>query len=438
MSVRLWPRSEVPPWRRGFPFFVAEPRSSLERLRAAASKQVWREGQIWKRLALGGAMAVGWPLVTFHDAVKISAKRAMEGRRPFLSSFGTLYRAALTRNMPPNLSALYEAALDVKATEMMDVLLQLDVHALQGLSTARGAVLEDVQNKARFKYICQAHGVECVETLAVFDHGRSTGENRLRTWAQPLFVKALTGNNGAGAALWYPSGHNFASTSGEELTVEDLINWLRPQNCIVQPALEDHPVLKAFGTVALSNVRIVTAKGRTIRSSPIAASITLAVEPGSTTGNNGFHCGIDLGDGVIVTTLAPVEEDTRLAKRDLIGLQLPDWSKCISLACKAHNEAFPLFAALGWDVALTSAGPVLLEANVNWGSFGHQRLTGPLGTTAISKVIDELLAPARARRSGEDHLSKLASRLPSPAPQEDRVLSDARGRKPRRRAAKAS
>ena len=425
----MWPRSGVPAWRRGFPFFVAEPRSAIERLRSVGSTQVWTQGPMWKRLAFGGAMAVGWPLVTFNDAVKISANRAKEGRSPFLSSFRILYRAALTRNIPPSQGAIYEWALELKSTELADVLLPLDLRVLQRLSLNRGAVLNDVQNKARFEQICRVHDLACVRTLAFFDHGTSTGEDVLRTWTQPLFVKALTGNRGVGAELWRPGGRGFISSGSEERSVEELIDWLRPQNCIVQPALEDHADLKAFGTRALSNLRIVTAKGRAIQATPIAASISLAVEAGSLTGHEGFHCGIDVGDGTITKTLSPVEEDPRVTKHGLIGFALPDWSECISLVRRAHDEAFSAFATLGWDVALTANGPVLLEANVNWGMLGHQRLGGPLGRTALAEIIDELLAPEPADRSSADRPSTRDSRSPLPVPRADRGSSAAGDRK---------
>ena len=258
----MWPAGGLPPWRRGFPFFLAKPRSAVERLRSAGSRQVWTQGPIWKRLVLGGLMTIGWPLVTFADAVKISARRAMEGRSSFLSSFAALYRAALTRDIAPGVGAVYEWNLDVEVTALADVLLPLDLLALRRISLGRGAVLDDVQNKARFEHICRAHGLPCVETLAAFDHGRSIGEDRLRAFEGPLFVKALTGNKGAGAELWRPAGRGLVSTGGEELTFDELIDRLRPENCIVQPALEDHPALKGFGTIALSSLRLVTARGR--------------------------------------------------------------------------------------------------------------------------------------------------------------------------------
>lgn len=434
----MWPRGKVPPWRRGFPFYLAEPRSAIERLRAFGSKRVWTEGPMWKRLTLGGTMAVSWPVVALKDAVAISAKRAQEGRSPFLSSFRTLWRAALTRNVPPNVGALYEWALGLRSTEMADVLLPLDLRALQRLSLIRGALLQDVQDKGRFEQICRSRGLRCVQTIATFDRGASEGEGSLRKRREPLFVKALTGNRGVGAQLWRPGGRGFVSSGGQDLTIDELIESLQRQNCIVQPALEDHRVLKDIGTVALSNVRIVTCKGRTISSTAIAASISLAVEPGSLTGHEGVHCGIDVSDGTIATTLSAIDEDDRLTNRNLIGLALPHWNDCLSLVCKAHDEAFSAFATLGWDVALTSTGAVLLEANVHWGMFGHQRLTGPLGKTVLADVIDELIAPVQDVPRSADRSLKPDARSLLPVPRADLGPAAAKGRKRQRRATTAS
>ena len=438
MSICLWPAGGMAPWRRGFPLFLAEPRSSVERLRAAASKEAWTRGPIWKRCLLGGAMAIGWPSVTFADAVRISARRAREDRAPFLSSVSTLYRAAMTRNIPPGVGAVCERSFDRDATDLADFLLPLDLLALRRISLRRGAVLEQVQNKAAFEQICRDHGLPCVETIAAFDRGMSVGEDRLRACNAPVFVKALTGNKGAGAELWRRGGRGFVSTGGEDLTADELIDRLRPENCIVQPALQDHPALKEFGTAALSSLRIVTARGRSIPATVIAASLSLAVEPDSLTGHNGVQCGIDIDSGAITDTTRPIDEDARLIRRDLIGLVLPHWAECVALVRRAHDEAFPAFVTLGWDLVLSSAGPLLLETNANWGMIGHQMLAGPLGATALGPIIEELLEPVAADRSPAGSPPARVSRSPLPAPRADRGPSGAGSRRPRRRATKAS
>jgi hypothetical protein len=157
------------------------------------------------------------------------------------------------------------------------------------------------------------------------------------------------------------------------VTIEEFIDRLRPENCIVQPALEDHPALKDFGTRALSSLRLVTARGRT-RAMLIAAKLSLAVDPESLTGHSGIQCGIDIDRGVVTGTTASAEDDAPPMKLDPIGFVIPYWCDCVRLVCRAHDEAFSAFTTLGWDLVLTEAGPLLLETNVSWGMIGHQRL----------------------------------------------------------------
>jgi len=393
----------LPVWRRGFPFFLARPRSTVEELRAKAARQVWTMGPVWRRLALGGAMTAGWPIVTLIDAVRASGRLSREGRT---ESFAKLYAAALARNVPPLQYAQYARFLGDEHEDLRDFLMPLDLRGLQRRDVQAGAISSDVQNKARFEQICRTHRLPCVRTLAVFDHGVATGEDVLRTWNQPLFVKALTGNKGAGAELWRPGGRRFVSNGGQDLTVDQLIDSLRRQNCIVQPLLEDDAALRALGTVALSSLRIVTARGTTIPSTAIAASISLGFEIGTLTGHSGAQCGVDTETGTI-TAVNGADDEIR---DRLIGFAIPDWNECLQLVRKAHDLAFPAFATLGWDVALISDGPTLLETNVGWGMVVHQKLTGPLGRTALSEIIAELLAPETVPPYRAGHLPKPASR----------------------------
>jgi hypothetical protein len=71
------------------------------------------------------------------------------------------------------------------------------------------------------------------------------------------------------------------------------------------------------------------------------------------------------------------------------GLEVPFWQEAVALACKAHSQAFTRFAFLGWDLALTADGPVILETNSGWGALFHQMLDGPLGNTAFSDLVRE-------------------------------------------------
>ena len=50
-------------------------------------------------------------------------------------------------------------------------------------------------------------------------------------------------------------------------------------------------------------------------------------------------------------------------KRPIAGIVLPQWDVAVSLCLRAHEELASC-PAIGWDVAFTSAGPMLIEGNL--------------------------------------------------------------------------
>jgi len=394
--------SGLPISKRGFPFFLAKPRTALERLRAAAAAEVWAERPVWKRAALVAGMAVGWPVVGLANAAAAARELSKENGAAFLPSFGRLYVAALERNVPPHQSSFYQVVLGPEAPDMSSLLIPADQRILTRMSIGRGAILDDAQDKVRFEQICQEQNLPGVPTLASFDKGAVNGEERLREWRGPVFVKALKGNQGAGAELWSRTKRGFMSPDGRDMTVEEFVASFRGQSCIVQPVLEDCEALRELGSLALSSLRVVSAKGRG-PATVIAAALSLANKPDSVISHPGAMCGIRVEDGVIVQAGAVREKDRagKAAEWDaLLGTELPFWAETIALVRKAHDQAFPAFVTLGWDAALTPEGPVLLETNVSWSAAQHQIRTGPLCETALAEVIDELLStPLKDRRS---------------------------------------
>ncbi|MDT7526358.1 MULTISPECIES: sugar-transfer associated ATP-grasp domain-containing protein [Idiomarinaceae] len=52
---------------------------------------------------------------------------------------------------------------------------------------------------------------------------------------------------------------------------------------------------------------------------------------------------------------------------ELDNFTLPCWADLVVLAIRAHAEVADL-KSVGWDVALTDEGPILIEGNLNWGT----------------------------------------------------------------------
>jgi hypothetical protein len=94
---------------------------------------------------------------------------------------------------------------------------------------------------------------------------------------------------------------------------------------------------------------------------------------GAETGN--LVVSIDAKTGTLLEAFAdgapcPNHPDTRVV---ISGFQLPHWAAACALVRRAALLFRPV-RAIGWDVALTEDGPVLVEGNSEWLAFGEQGL----------------------------------------------------------------
>lgn len=63
------------------------------------------------------------------------------------------------------------------------------------------------------------------------------------------------------------------------------------------------------------------------------------------------------------------------------GLKVPDYDKALALALRAH-ECLPQVKSIGWDMAFTPDGPVIIEGNDNWEIAPSQIVNGGLAVVA--------------------------------------------------------
>ncbi len=66
---------------------------------------------------------------------------------------------------------------------------------------------------------------------------------------------------------------------------------------------------------------------------------------------------------------------------------MPDWSAALRYVKAAHKACFN-FVFIGWDVAFTPNGAMVLEGNSNWSPAVYQTLRGkPLGLTEFADIL---------------------------------------------------
>jgi hypothetical protein len=377
----------------GFPFSFGPYSTAVARFRAVARHTRFARHGASARPLLQIAMTLGWPLGAFSTALTTRAHMRERGQTPH----GTIvlldmYWLALRHSIPSLEYALYRFNEVERRKEMHEYVYWNDLPGLAALNAKRGADNRDVQDKDRFAEICATNGLPHVPTLAVFERGKQVYPAMPFVPDGPqLWVKSLRLKGSASGAKWVKSGEFYRDGSGRLVAPAALVAELARQDCLVQPFVENHPDIARVTNGGLAALRIVTGMvGQ--GNAQFVASLMGLPQGARESSVAGILCSIEPETGRIrKAALAgdrPIvnHPDTGTA---ILGIVLPFWQESVELVRRAHAAAFARLAFLGWDVALTQEGPVLLETNSGWGAIFHQMLDGPLGHTAFSRLVGQ-------------------------------------------------
>jgi hypothetical protein len=252
-------------------------------------------------------------------------------------------------------------------------------------------------DKRWFAQRCREFSLPHVPIIAVFEDGQPPIAPEALPWAD-LFVKPANQGRGEGTERWHWRD-GFYESDGVHLSASELVDHLqdtaRRQPHLVQPRLINHLELQPLTNGALATLRILTGRqmpstapqfilaalriphGRMIVDNMAAGGLVAPVD--TTTGR--------LGAAVSKDPVEPCYElhpDTHARVR---GQIVPFWPDCVALATSAHR-AFAAPALIGWDIAVTEQGPVLIEGNLASDVRLLQMAHGvPLADTLLAPIV---------------------------------------------------
>ena len=166
----------------------------------------------------------------------------------------------------------------------------------------------------------------------------------------------------------------FESNRGCRLRPEDLGGYLanraRTENLtlLVQPALSNHPDLRVEPNEALATARLVTGRSIDGEVTPIFCYILFGLADKITAHSNCVTL-IDVANGRLMPAPPQDSPGVSIYQYRQFGSNdaciLPDWDAALRHV-KAAHKACSNFVFIGWDVAFTPDGAMVLEGNVNW------------------------------------------------------------------------
>lgn len=277
--------------------------------------------------------------------------------------------------------------------------------------TPHGARI-NLGDKLAFHETCRRHGLRSASILIHARRGelRWLDAQHMRDLDRDLFVKPRQ-SRGARNSFWLHRVAPFTwqTKAGEVWSLQQLLAFLERSSwrreLLLQAMLVNHPSIADLADRSLIALRVVTAMdagGTTVITHAMLRVIS-KLEPGwrskreyaapidLETGRLGMMCNDkDLWPGCWIA-YHPV------TKARVEGRVLDSWPAVRALALAAHR-VFSDRMLVGWDIALTPDGAVLLEGNsypdVHFLQRVHQR---PIGMSALGPLLSAALDQARIR-----------------------------------------
>jgi hypothetical protein len=276
-------------------------------------------------------------------------------------------------------------------------------------------------DKQRFALEMQAAGLPAVETLFRLTRAGEILDARgapvpyaelVRRLAgradRAFFLKPLASGQGKGARIAEVVDGELCC-DGVALDAETfaphLFDGNAHKNYLVQPRIEQHATLDAITPASVNTVRIDTVF---IEHRLEHTAAMLRMSDGSASTDNvsrgGFLVAVDLRTGTLARDARQLGRiDRRIVTTHpqtgfrFEGARLPFWGELLDVVRRAAEELWPL-RTIGWDVAITPGGPLLVEANHTHGAIVLQEAARGLAGTPLATVALERYRPRVARR----------------------------------------
>lgn len=214
-----------------------------------------------------------------------------------------------------------------------------------------------------------------------------------------IIVKPVDGLKGSGINRYHINSDDIpVDPAGKTHLPGEIVGTMsRGNGYIIEECLENHPDIAKYNPSSLNTCRAVTFINKEGICRILFATLRFG-RTGSVTDNwsaGGVAVGLDLGAGVMGRGLLlpqfgggwqDVHPDS---KQFFVGQAVPFWQELLELVQKAA-ETLPWCNAIGWDVAITADGPVLVEGNGQWNPSIGQAFTGGLLTPELRKELAEL------------------------------------------------
>lgn len=189
----------------------------------------------------------------------------------------------------------------------------------------------------------------------------------------PRFFCKLIDGECADSVLLIQASEGKLWNGKEEISIDGIKKAVSGGRYILQNVVEQHELVNRINPSCINTIRIITIRGKSGAINVFAASMRIGVSKDSFVDNRaagGMAVGITEEGKLKKYGFQHVEFGGKSEKHPVTGTvfegyQLPFWKEVVDLVTKAHG-CFRGIQSIGWDVAITPTGPILIEGNDNW------------------------------------------------------------------------
>lgn len=376
--------------------FAKKPQTASDRIHRAYAKYVWHMYGV-KALPRVVLYSVIWPLpfayLSWRHTQRLGGIIKTETGKSRLRQVWEQFGVALRYSISPKKYYVFELFRPERLHNAAHYIARYEFKGgLHNLLESRieRPTRKFLNDKAAFFLHCQDRGIATVRTFLVVTKDGSVRRLSAFEGVLPgcnLFLKPVGGRGGRGCERWQWLGDGrYQSHDGVVLSASELLSKIKETALaaamLVQEAMLPHAELRDLSLNVLTSCRIMT-----VRNELGGFEATHAVFKSSTKREaivDNFHKGgivskVDIRTGELgrasdagVGRPCVWLERHPLTGAQINGRRLPLWTETIDLVCRGH-AAFPDRITIGWDVAITDRGPIIIEGNVQSGCDMIQR-----------------------------------------------------------------
>jgi hypothetical protein len=211
----------------------------------------------------------------------------------------------------------------------------------------------------KYKYLIR-HQVFGIEEMI---NDKKNAEKLLRNTTGKIVLKVVAGKCGKGVEI----------KNTNEFSADTLIEFMQKHGYdLAEEFIVQHKDMSALSPSAVNTVRIFTQLDNHIHVHILGCRLRISINsPVDNLAAGNAAAPIDEGSGIVsgpavFSDITKADIDIHpITHTPIVGFQIPFWNETMEMAHKAALM-HPENKSIGWDIAITPAGPDLIEGNHDW------------------------------------------------------------------------